>query len=61
MWDVIPSYPTALRLCNFTLAALPVTQVGVERLFSAVRLPLSDLLSRLRQDAVEAVLLRCKT
>jgi hypothetical protein len=34
-----------------------VTQVSVERLFSAMRLLLSDLRSLLKQDAVEAMLL----
>ena len=46
-----------MRPCNLALAALLVTQVSVERLFSAMRLLLSDLLSRLNQDAVEAVFL----
>ena len=59
--DVIPSYPTAVRLCNQALAVLLVTQVSVERLFSAMRLLLWDLRSRLKQDAVEAVLLLART
>ena len=42
--------------CCQVLAALPVTQVSVERLFSAMRLLLSDLRSRLKQDAVKALL-----
>ena len=46
-----------MRLCNLGLAALLVTQVSVERLFSIMRLLLSDLQSRLKQDAVEEVLL----
>ena len=36
--DVIPSYPTVVRLCNQAFPALPVTQVSVERIFSAMRL-----------------------
>ena len=36
--DVIPSYPAAVRLSNQALAALPLTQVSVERLFSAMGL-----------------------
>ena len=39
------------------LASLPVTQVSVERLFSAMKLLLTDLRSRLKPDAVEAMLL----
>ena len=54
VWTVIPSYPEAMRSCSQAPAALPVTQVSVERLFSAMRLLLSDLRSRLKQDAVEA-------
>ena len=55
--DVIPSYTTAVRLCNQALAAIPVAQISVERLFSAMRLLLYDLRSLLKQDAVEAMLL----
>ena len=54
-WDVIPSYPSAVRLSNQALAALPVTQISVERLFSAMRLLLSDLRSWLKQNTVEAM------
>ena len=54
--DLYPT-TTAVRPCKLELAALPVAQVSVERLFSAKRLLLSDLRSRLKQDAVEAVLL----
>ena len=57
VWDVIASYPTAVRPCSLALAAIPVTQVSVVRLFSAMWLLLSDLRSRLKQDAVEAMLL----
>ena len=35
--------PTAVQPCSLALAALPVKQVSVERLFSAIRLLLSDL------------------
>ena len=49
----------ALTMVSVTgaLAKPPVTQVSVERLFSAMRLLLSDLRYRLKQDAVEAMLL----
>ena len=56
VWDVIPSYPTEARPCSLALAALPVTQISVERLF-AMKSLLSGLLSRLKQDAVEAMIL----
>ena len=57
MWEDIPSYPTAVRPCSVVLAVIPVTQVSVERLFSAMWLLLSDLWTRLKQDAVETMLL----
>ena len=56
-WDVIPSYPTAVRLSNQAIAALPSTLVSVERLFFSMRLLLEDLGSLLKQNAVEAMLL----
>ena len=55
VWYVNPSYPTAVRPCSLTLAPLPVTQVSVERLFAAMRLLLSNLRSRFKQDTVEAL------
>ena len=58
VWDVIPPYPTAVRPCSLALSVLPVTQVSVERLF-AMKPLLSGLLTRLKQDAVEAMLLLC--
>ena len=58
VWDVFPPYPTAVRPCSLALAVLPVTQVNVERLF-AMKPLLSGLLYRLKQDAVEAMLLLC--
>ena len=59
--DVIPSYPIAVRPCSLALAALPVTQVSTERLFSAMRLLQSGLRSRFKQNAVEAMLLSTRT
>ena len=50
-----------MRPCKLELATLPVVQVSVEWLLSAKRLLLSDLRSRLKQDAVEAVLLLRKS
>ncbi len=38
------------------LSALPVTQVSVERPFSALKIILSDTRSRLKADLVEAIL-----
>ena len=55
VWDVIPLYPTAVRPSSLALAALPVA-VSVERFVSPMRLLLSNLRSRLKQDAVEAML-----
>jgi len=38
------------------LAALPPTQVYVERLFSAMKILLTDLRSKMKHDIVEAIL-----
>jgi len=38
------------------LAALPPTQVSVERLFSAMKILLTDLRSKMKDDIVEAIL-----
>jgi len=38
------------------LAALPPTQVTVERLFSAMKILLTDLRSKMKDDIVEAIL-----
>ena len=38
------------------LAALPHTQVSVERLFSAMKILLTDLRSKMKHDIVEAIL-----
>ena len=39
------------------LQAMPPTQVSVERLFSALKLQKSDLRSRIKADALDALLL----
>ena len=56
IWGVISSYPNEIRNECFDISALPVTQVSVERLFSAMRILLSDLRSRLKSDIVDAIL-----
>jgi len=38
------------------LAALPPTQVSVKRLFSAMKILLTDLRSKMKDDIVEAIL-----
>ena len=48
--------PPALIDTSKLLSSLPTTQVSVERLFSSVKLLLSDLRSRLRPDIVDSVL-----
>ena len=55
--DVIPKYPVQLQEAAWVLTALPPTQVSVERLFSALRILVSDLRSTLGPDVVEAILL----
>ena len=57
VWELIESYPADVRPVCYALAAMPVTQVSVERLFSAMKLLITNLRSRLKEDAVEAMLL----
>ena len=60
VWTVIETnetYPVAIRECCQTLAAFPVTQVSVERLFSVMKLLVHDLRSRMKPDVIEAMLL----
>lgn len=57
VWEVMKSYPDGVKVPCSVLAALPVTQVSVERLFSAMKLLITDLRSRLKPDVVDAMLL----
>ena len=57
VWDIVGKYPEIIQPASMALAALPVTQVSVERLFSAMKLLLTDLRSRLKGDILEAMLL----
>lgn len=57
VWDIVGQYPGIIQPASMALAALPVTQVSVERLFSAMKLLLTDLRSRLKGDILEAMLL----
>ena len=49
-------YPEELREVALLLRAMPVTQVSVERLFSALRLLKSERRSRLKEDVLKAIL-----
>ena len=55
LWYV-ERYPEILRGVCRIVAALPPTQVSVERLFSALRLILSHLRGNMKADVVEAIL-----
>ena len=59
VWEVMRSYPDGVKVPCSVLAALPVTQVSIERLFSAMKLLLTDLQSGLKPDVVEAMLVLC--
>ena len=56
---MILNYPEGVQHAARVLTALPVTQVSVERLFSASKIILSDARSRLKADLVEAILFCC--
>ena len=50
-------YPTELKDVSLLLYAKPVTQVSVERLFSALKIFKSDRRSQLKEDILNACLL----
>ena len=56
-FDAINSFPQQLQSAALALTAMPVTQVSVERLFSALRFIVSDSRASMKQDLVEAILL----
>ena len=58
IYDIIETeYPEELKDVAALLVTLPVTQVSVERLFSAMKLFKSDLRSRMKADALESLLI----
>ena len=58
IYDIIENdYPDDLKDVAALLVTLPVTQVSVERLFSAMKLFKSDLHSRMKADALESLLI----
>ena len=50
-------FPAQIQPAALAVTALPVTQVSVERLFSALKFIVSDARSSMKPDLVEAVLL----
>lgn len=52
----IKSYPEDLQEVALLLTTLPVTQVSVERLFSALKLLKSDRRNRLKEDIIADIL-----
>ena len=58
IYDIIENdYPDDLKDVAALMVTLPVTQVSVERLFSAMKLFKSDLRSRVKADALESLLI----
>ena len=55
--EAIKLYPEELQEVSLLLATMPVTQVSVERLFSALKLLKSDLRNRLKEDIIADILL----
>jgi len=51
------SWPKVLQDVALLLLAMPVTQVSVERLFSALKLIKTDSRNRLKEDILDALLL----
>ena len=58
LWNLIEEdYPSDLREVAKLLYTMPVTQVSVERLFSALKIFKSDHRNRLKEDILDALLL----
>ena len=57
LFEAINSYPEDLQDVSRLLATMPVTQVSVERLFSALKILKSDLRNKLKDDIIDDVLL----
>ena len=55
--EAIKEYPDDLQDIARLLATMPVTQVSVERLFSALKLLKSDLRNKLKDDIIGDILL----
>ena len=55
--EAINLYPEELREVALLLKTMPVTQVSVERLFSALKLLKSDLRNKLKEDIIADILL----
>ena len=55
--EAIKEYPDDLQEVARLLATMPVTQVSVERLFSALKLLKSDLRNKLKDDIIGDILL----
>jgi len=56
VFDVMQVFPENVRRYCAAISGLPVTQVCVERLFSALKLLLADTRSRLKEDILQALL-----
>jgi hypothetical protein len=54
--EVIPAYPEIVKLAAMTVTAMPPTQVGVEQLFSALKIIKSDLRASMKEDLAETIL-----
>ena len=54
---ILQEYPKSLRNISLLLAAMPVSQVSVERLFSALKLYKTDLRNRLKEDILSSMLI----
>ena len=53
---IMKEYPKSIKDVALLLAAMPVSQVSVERLFSALKLYKSDTRNRLKEDILNAML-----
>ena len=56
VWKIIDTLDEPLLTTAKILSAMPVTQVSVERLFSSMKVILSDHRASMKQDLLDAIL-----
>ena len=56
VWEAIDSYPEGLQEACRVVSAMPLTQVSVERLFSALKIIRADTRTNMKEDLLQSIL-----
>ena len=56
VWEVIDHYPLEIQESCRIVSAMPLTQVSVERLFSALKIIRSDTRTRIKEHLLQSIL-----